>query len=47
MLVPQGVAARHADLVHWTVMPRWRALRAGEEPELLVEDLRTFYRALR
>ena len=47
MLVPREVAARHADLVHWTVMPRGGHFAPMEEPELLVDDLRTFYRSLR
>ncbi len=45
--VPQALAAQHANLVHWTEMPRGGHFAAAEEPELLVEDLRAFFRPLR
>jgi pimeloyl-ACP methyl ester carboxylesterase len=35
------------NLVHWTEMPRGGHFAALEEPELLVEDVRTFFRGLR
>lgn len=45
--VTREVAARHANLVHWTEMPRGGHFAASEEPELLTEDLRAFFRPLR
>ena len=35
------------DLRHWTVMPRGGHFAAFEQPELFVDDLRTFFRDLR
>lgn len=35
------------DIRHWTVMPSGGHFAAMEEPELLVEDIRTFFRPLR
>ena len=35
------------NLVHWTEMPRGGHFAAMEEPELLVEDVRAFFRSLR
>ena len=35
------------DLRHWTVMPRGGHFAAFEQPELFVEDLRTFFGGLR
>ena len=34
-------------MTHWTEMPRGGHFAAFEQPELFVEDLRTFYRDLR
>jgi len=45
--VPRGAAARHANLVHWTVMPRGGHFAPSEQPQLLVEDIRAFFRGLR
>lgn len=45
--VSREVAQQHANLVHWTEMPRGGHFAASEEPELLVDDLRTFFRTLR
>jgi len=45
--VPRAVAARHANLVHWSPMPRGGHFAPAEQPDLLVEDIRNFYRALR
>jgi pimeloyl-ACP methyl ester carboxylesterase len=45
--VPQEVAAAHANLVHWTEMPSGGHFAPAEEPQLLVEDLRAFFRPLR
>jgi pimeloyl-ACP methyl ester carboxylesterase len=46
-LLPRRAAEQHANLVHWTVMPRGGHFAAAEEPELFVEDLRAFFRPLR
>jgi pimeloyl-ACP methyl ester carboxylesterase len=40
-------AERLFDLRSWTRMPRGGHFAAMEEPELLVEDLREFFRPLR
>jgi pimeloyl-ACP methyl ester carboxylesterase len=45
--VPRELAAEHANLVHWTEMPRGGHFAPAEEPGLLVDDLRTFFRPLR
>ena len=45
--VPRALAEREANLVHWTRMDRGGHFAAAEEPELVVEDLRTFFRPLR
>ena len=45
--VPQALAREHANLVHWTEMPRGGHFAASEEPELLVQDLRAFFKGLR
>ena len=42
-----AVAEARANIVHWTDMPRGGHFAAFEEPELLVEDVRTFFRPLR
>jgi len=45
--VSQAVAREHANLVHWSEMPRGGHFAASEEPDLLVKDLRTFFKPLR
>jgi pimeloyl-ACP methyl ester carboxylesterase len=45
--VPRAVAEREANLVHWTRMDRGGHFAAAEEPQLIVEDLRNFFRPLR
>jgi pimeloyl-ACP methyl ester carboxylesterase len=41
-------AARvHPNIVHWTEMPRGGHFGAFEVPDLLVDDLRAFFRPLR
>jgi epoxide hydrolase len=40
-------AEQALNIVHWTEMPRGGHFAAMEEPELLVEDVRAFFRALR
>jgi pimeloyl-ACP methyl ester carboxylesterase len=45
--IPREWVERAYDLKRWTVMPRGGHFAAMEEPELLVEDIRTFFRTLR
>jgi pimeloyl-ACP methyl ester carboxylesterase len=45
--VEQSFARQHANLVHWSVMPRGGHFAASEEPQLLIDDLRQFFRPLR
>ena len=45
--VSRELAREHANLVHWSEMPRGGHFAASEEPELLVQDLRAFFRPLR
>ena len=47
IFVPRAVAERHTNLHRWTVMPRGGHFAAAEEPDLLVDDLRAFFRPLR
>jgi pimeloyl-ACP methyl ester carboxylesterase len=44
---PREWAERWFNVQRWTAMPRGGHFAALEEPELLVEDLRAFYRPLR
>ncbi len=44
---PRVLAERSLRIERWTEMPRGGHFAALEEPELLVEDLRAFYRSLR
>ena len=44
---PRELAERHLRIARWTQMPRGGHFAALEEPELLVEDLRAFFRPLR
>jgi pimeloyl-ACP methyl ester carboxylesterase len=45
--VSREFARGHANLVHWSEMPRGGHFAASEEPALLVGDLRKFFRPLR
>jgi pimeloyl-ACP methyl ester carboxylesterase len=45
--VPRSAVARKVDLRQWTTMPRGGHFAAMEQPELLVEDIRKFFRGLR
>jgi pimeloyl-ACP methyl ester carboxylesterase len=45
--VPRRFMERQANLVRWTVMPRGGHFAPAEEPALIVEDLRAFFRDLR
>ena len=44
---PRAWAEAAYDLVHWTEMPRGGHFAAMEQPELFVEDLRTFFGGVR
>jgi pimeloyl-ACP methyl ester carboxylesterase len=44
---PKEWAARFFDVARWTEMPRGGHFAAHEEPELLAEDMRAFFRPLR
>jgi pimeloyl-ACP methyl ester carboxylesterase len=45
--VPRALAARETNLVQWTRMNRGGHFAPAEEPELVIEDLRSFFRPLR
>jgi pimeloyl-ACP methyl ester carboxylesterase len=45
--VPRALAEREANLVHWTRMGRGGHFAPAEEPALVVDDLRAFFRPLR
>jgi pimeloyl-ACP methyl ester carboxylesterase len=47
VLTPRRWAEAHYNITHWTEMPRGGHFAAFEQPELFVEDVRTFYRDLR
>ncbi|MCA9503811.1 MAG: epoxide hydrolase [Spirochaetaceae bacterium] len=47
VLVPRRVAERHANVQQWTILPRGGHFGPAEEPELIVEDVRRFFRTLR
>jgi pimeloyl-ACP methyl ester carboxylesterase len=44
---PEGVLARNYNLVHYTKMPRGGHFAFWEQPELMVADVRQFFRKLR
>jgi pimeloyl-ACP methyl ester carboxylesterase len=44
---PREWAARFFNVQRWTEMPRGGHFAALEEPELLVDDIRRFFRPLR
>ena len=44
---PRAWAERFFNVQRWTEMPRGGHFAAMEEPELLVDELRTFFRPLR
>jgi pimeloyl-ACP methyl ester carboxylesterase len=45
--VPRRFMQRQVNLVRWTVMPRGGHFAPAEEPQLMIEDLRAFFRAFR
>lgn len=47
VVVPRSVAKRHTNLVQWTLMPHGGHFAPWEEPELLVDDIRSLFRRLR
>jgi hypothetical protein len=47
LLVPRSFAERCYQLTRWTEPPRGGHFPALEEPELLVEEIREFFRPLR
>jgi pimeloyl-ACP methyl ester carboxylesterase len=44
---PRPWVERNYNLTHWAVMPRGGHFAAMEQPQLFVEDLRTFFRTVR
>ena len=46
-ITPRRWAEASYNITHWTEMPRGGHFAAMEQPELFVEDLRTFFRPLR
>lgn len=44
---PRAWMERYYNVTHWTVMPKGGHFAALEEPELLVDDIRAFFRGLR
>jgi len=47
VFVPRRLAEEHTNLTRWTEMPRGGHFAAAEEPDLVVDDLRAFFRPLR
>ncbi|WP_437672340.1 alpha/beta fold hydrolase [Sorangium sp. So ce131] len=45
--MPRAWVEQRANLVRWTEMPRGGHFAALETPELLLEDVRGFFRSLR
>jgi len=45
--LPRAWVERRYNVAHWTEMPRGGHFAAMEQPELFVEDLRTFFRTVR
>jgi pimeloyl-ACP methyl ester carboxylesterase len=44
--MPRRVAAEHTDLRRWSVMPRGGHFGAAEAPDLIVDEIRSFFRDL-
>jgi pimeloyl-ACP methyl ester carboxylesterase len=47
MAAPRAWLEARYNVTHWTEMPRGGHFAALEQPELLVEDVRTFFRPYR
>ena len=45
--VPRVLAERHANVKRWTPMPRGGHFAPSEQPDLLVDDIRAFFRGFR
>ncbi len=45
--MPRSFMADRVNLARWTVMPRGGHFAPAEEPGLVVDDLRAFFRELR
>ncbi len=45
--VPRSWVEQRYNVTHWAVMPRGGHFAAMEQPELFVDDLRTFFRTVR
>jgi pimeloyl-ACP methyl ester carboxylesterase len=46
ILVPRSLAEQHTNLVRWSVMPRGGHFAPAEQPELVMEELKSFFYAL-
>jgi microsomal epoxide hydrolase len=46
-VLPRAWAEKSFNVTHWTEMPKGGHFAALEEPELLVDDIRTFFRDIR
>jgi len=44
---PRSYVERIYNVQHWTEMPRGGHFAAMEEPQLLLDDIRKFFRSLR
>jgi pimeloyl-ACP methyl ester carboxylesterase len=47
VLMPRKMAERGANLVHWTIQPQGGHFAPAEVPDLVVNDVREFFRPLR
>ncbi|MEC0265733.1 epoxide hydrolase [Paenibacillus anseongense] len=47
LLPPKEWAVRNLNVIHWASLPRGGHFTAMEEPELLAQDIRNFYRTFR
>jgi pimeloyl-ACP methyl ester carboxylesterase len=47
LFIPRALAEERTNLQRWTVMPRGGHFAPAEEPGLVIEELRTFFRPLR
>lgn len=47
VFLPRAVAEVHCDLRRWSVMPRGGHFAPAEQPDLVVEEIRAFFRPLR
>jgi pimeloyl-ACP methyl ester carboxylesterase len=47
VLLPRSIAEERTDLRRWTVMPKGGHFGPAEQPELMITELREFFRPLR